>query len=399
MYKNLLQKNLFILLPLGCGFMSMLVVIFAQQVSLLSVLMGSSLFFVGGVVGYVLHRIYLIKLLEIEKNSEQHSEEISRLHVYAEPLEEIYQKTFPLWSRQIETSRNQSEKHINELAKTFTDMSKRLDVVINSSKGGVSSFGIESGLGVSFEESHKSLQAIFETFESVMGEEKRLLNKLRILASETTELNDMSTEVGKIAEQINLLSLNASIEAARAGEMGRGFAVVATEVRALASRSAETGAKIRHKVDEITGSMSETLESAEVFTSRSQQATENGKNTIKKVFGGLQDTIAVLQKDGVELCAEGDNIRNEINQIIVGLQFQDRVSQVLDHVKDDFEVLTSHISNYIPQRNKKGAGVLLNLDLVIQQFSKNYTTFEERDNYNQSVDISMLSAKSELTFF
>jgi hypothetical protein len=100
---------------------------------------------------------------------------------------------------------------------------------------------------------------LLQTLDGFVQSRDAVLGSVRALSQASGSLGDMAEDVGKLARQTNLLSINAAIEAARAGESGRGFAVVASEVRRLSSASGETGQRIGSQVQHFSTQMQAAL--------------------------------------------------------------------------------------------------------------------------------------------
>ncbi|PKO57230.1 MAG: methyl-accepting chemotaxis protein, partial [Betaproteobacteria bacterium HGW-Betaproteobacteria-19] len=115
----------------------------------------------------------------------------------------------------------------------------------------------------------------------------------------TLEIRGMTGQVRSIAEQTNLLALNAAIEAARAGEQGRGFAVVADEVRKLAEKSASSASEI----DRLTQAINTRSEGVSGAIQRGQESLSASEGFLQQVsfqLSSASDSVAKTS-DGVDL--------------------------------------------------------------------------------------------------
>lgn len=154
-------------------------------------------------------------------------------------------------------------QHINDLAGALETMESQnneaKEVLHNNTKNLKAT--IEDLRSTKFVELNGMINSTVERIQSVAGKEHELSGNLQALVGNAQETKAILVTIGDIADQTNLLALNAAIEAARAGEHGRGFAVVADEVRKLAERTQKSLAEISATINVLIQAINDSSES------------------------------------------------------------------------------------------------------------------------------------------
>jgi methyl-accepting chemotaxis protein len=319
-----IDKSYFYLMPSITVVAASVYLFFMTDIALYSlILMFACALILSFFVGHILYKKAQSLYSELELYHQQTTDSyVLQTEAYIDTLESLMGEVIPIVSKQINTSKQHTEQEVLSLTDTFSIMSKKIGVLLEKQKQNDD----EAAISQLLEGVEGILKGVVGGLGKLNSADQGITREVEVLSKHTIKLESMANEVREVADNINLLSLNAAIEAARAGENGRGFAVVADEVRKLASTSANTGAKIEKAVEEIDTAMKLALNLAKSTADIGSETIKNSAGFIDNVLIDIQATLNSFKENSQTLTESSEQIQHEVYHVISALQFQDRVT-------------------------------------------------------------------------
>ncbi|MBU9710912.1 methyl-accepting chemotaxis protein [Evansella tamaricis] len=222
---------------------------------------------------------------------------------------------------------NQSHQSIDDVFQAVEDISAQTS---RSKKSSTHTLSLaESG--------KESMENTTEQIRGISNAVQQMNEVVSQLGNRSTEIQQTIGYMSDIAEQTNLLALNAAIEAARAGEAGRGFAVVADEVRKLADQSSQYANRISGILQEL---MTDTRKTDEVMLTTNEQVKE-GLHQISstgKLFDQIVQDTAIVSEDVNSSFEKSQSIVHLVNQLKEAI---DSMTKVSEQYKDSTENISA----------------------------------------------------------
>lgn len=156
----------------------------------------------------------------------------------------------------------------------------------------------------------------------LINEVEAMAASIQTMSDDSQKIGSVLSVIGDIADQTNLLALNAAIEAARAGEQGRGFAVVADEVRALAARTQQSTSEINTMLTNLTEGTKTVVKAMDETKLRCHQTAETTEN-VNESLDLMANSVVKINDLGLEIAAAAEQqstVTEEVNRNMVAIQ-------------------------------------------------------------------------------
>ncbi|WP_242976170.1 methyl-accepting chemotaxis protein [Clostridium butyricum] len=303
----------------------------------------------------------------VADSSREISSESESLHTTTIELSENYNKVEDA-IKTINEEVMTTSAAIEELNASVEEVNVALDVLVDEADN---SYKISSDIKYRVKNIETNTLESYNKAVNLSKVHEDNLNKSIENAKVVAMIGTMAEAISSIAEQVNLLSLNASIEAARAGEQGRGFAVVASEIGSLANETSDTVKQIIETTQKVEGAFSKlTNDSKEMLLFINENVTPDYQNFVNasKQYGNDADNIEELSNKLAEMSANIKNILQEVGKTVVSIaESSQNTSENSGEIVDNIDKV-SDILNNISKLVVNEKNVSDSLSEVIQKF-------------------------------
>lgn len=204
-------------------------------------------------------------------------------------------------------------------------------------------------------------------------------DQVHSLHGEFDEIRIVLKRVLDIASGTKLLAVNSRIEASHAGEAGRGFAIVAEQMAGLSGKMRDTIESIESQLDRLDGDIDGTVERFRTNAEKSLERVGQLRPVVIDALANLSDGHETLREIISDSGHTNTEIARDINAAIVGLQFQDRAAQRIEHVVEAIDDFQSLLRGLMRGLDMGGPEIEQRRSEVEERIRRRYTMAEERD--------------------
>lgn len=273
---------------------------------------------------------------------EKQNERISRAASEAEEISQALSSASEQLSAQIDEANRGSETQRSRAAETATAMEEMNSTVLEVAKNASMAAEDADQAKSNAQNGESIVGEVIKAVSDVQVQAENLKTSMEDLGGQAADIGNVLEVITDIADQTNLLALNAAIEAARAGEAGRGFAVVADEVRKLAEKTMSATSQVGEAIARIQSMTKDNVvatEKAAVSVSRSTELANDSGKALSEIVSRVEnaaDQVRAIATAAEEQSATSEEINratDEINQISVETsQIMQEAAQAIQEV-------------------------------------------------------------------
>ena len=254
-------------------------------------------------------------------------------------------------SAQIELSENGAQDQADRVATTATALEEMNATVLEIARNAGTTSDSASNVRSEASAGSESMQECVKAMQEVKEESLKLQTEMGVLSEHAQAINEIMNVISDIADQTNLLALNAAIEAARAGEAGRGFAVVADEVRNLAEKTMTSTTDVGNAISAIQKSTADN-------TRLVVDAVEKIERVTEMVSGAGEALLGIVQL--------ADSTADQVRAIATASEEQSATSEEITQSVDSINNIAKETTNNM-QEARKAVDEVVNQTHVLSQ--------------------------------